>query len=118
MASHAYCNESSDFFPVFGNQAVPIRSIVPIIPREHGAPPCYVVLVDQLSESIIEQLAEMIFQEWQPECKSIQMAREYMLQDGLPLRTTHFSSVGTNDYFQMPMGAALNAIRSGYQSQN
>ncbi len=118
MTSHAYCSENSEFFSIFGSQAVPIKSIVPIIPREHGAPPCYVVLVEQLPLTIANQLAEMIYEEWQPECESLQMAKEYILQ-GLPLRITHFSGVGTDDYYQMPMGAALNiAIRSAYEHQN
>lgn len=116
MASYAFCNPDSDLFPIFGDEAIPILSIVPIIPREHGAPPCYVILGRELSENVRHQLAMKLFEMWQPECESIEMASEYILE-GLPLKTTHFVGVGTDEQQQMIMGSALNmAIRASYQS--
>lgn len=121
MTCWANCKRESEFYPIFGDQPVPIRSIVPIIPRELGAPPCYVVLVEDLELAQANALAEMLFQKWQPECQSIEQAKQYIL-DGLPLKTSHFNSCGSDDYFMMESGAALNAAihfaYANYQEQD
>ncbi|RCJ29196.1 hypothetical protein A6769_35975 [Nostoc punctiforme NIES-2108] len=57
---------------------------------------------------MVEQLAIKLFDVWRPECESLQMATDYILK-GLPLKTSHFNGCGTDDYFQMQMGTALNA---------
>lgn len=108
MASWTNANPESELYAIFGDLKIPILSIVPIIPREIGSPPCYVILGNELPTEIVKQLATKLFELWQPECESLDMAIEYVLQ-GLPLKTSHFNGCGTDDYFQMPMGAALNA---------
>lgn len=108
MACWANCKPESEFYSIFGDQPVPIRSIVPIIPREEGSPPCYIVLVDKLEVSQAENLAQKLFEKWQLECTSIEQARQYIL-DGLPLKTSHFNGCSSDDFFMMPWGVALNA---------
>ena len=53
-------------------------------------------------------MPEKLFQQWQPECESIEMAKQYMI-DGLPLKTSHFNGCNSDDYFMMPWGVAMNA---------
>jgi hypothetical protein len=108
MACWTKVNPDSELYPIFGDRSVPILSIVPFVPRESGMPLCYMVLGEQLPDEIVNQLAQKIYETWQGECESLEMAREYVLQ-GIPLKTSHFHGAGTDDYFQMPHGAALNA---------
>lgn len=75
---------------------MPIRSIIPIIPREEGSPPCYIVLGEKLEQAQVNALAEMLLEKWSPECSSIEQASQYILE-GLPLKTSHFNGCGTND---------------------
>jgi hypothetical protein len=115
MASWGTLKEDCPFAEIFPERRVEIRSIVPIIPREQGSPPCYVVKGEALSQEQLKKLANRLYEIWQPECESVGAAAEYILE-GLPLKTTHFSSVTTDDYFQVPVGVALNiAIRSAYE---
>lgn len=115
MSCWGYLKETSQLYPIFGTQGVPILSLIPIIPREQGAPLCYVILGNELSREILDQLAAKLFELWQPECIDLEMAREYITK-GLPLKTTHFSGVGGDNLYQMPMAAALNiAIRAEYE---
>ena len=108
MACWATCKRESVFYSIFGDDPVPIKSIVPIIPREEGSPPCYVVLVEKLEVAQANALAEMLLKRWSPECQSIEQAKQYILE-GLPLKTSHFNVCGSDDYFMMKWGAALNA---------
>jgi hypothetical protein len=117
MASWGILKDDCPFASVFPDRRVEIRSIVPIIPREIGSPPCYIVEGENLSRGQLRNLAERLYQIWQPECDSVGAAAAYILE-GLPLKTSHFSSVGTNDYFQVPVGLALNiAITGAYEEQ-
>lgn len=108
MACWALCKPESEFYQIFGDHLVPIRSLVPIIPREEGSPPCYVVLIEELELFQANALAEMLFQRWYPECKTLDQAKQYIM-DGLPLKTSHFNGCGSDDFFMMPWGTALNA---------
>ena len=108
MTCWGNCKSESEFYSIFGDQPVPIRSIVPIIPREEGSPPCYVVLGEKLGQAQVNALAEKLLNYWSPECRSIEQARQYIL-DGLPLKTSHFNGCSSDDFFMMPWGAALNA---------
>lgn len=90
-----HLNSDTPFNHIFGNQ-VPIRSIIPIRPRDENAPLCYVVDAKHLSTEQIGQLAQMLYEMWQPECKSIAEAIAY-IQDGLPLNCEYFSSVSCSD---------------------
>ena len=108
MTCFATCQAESEFYSIFGDRPVPIRSIVPITPREEGSPPCYVVLGEKLGQAQVNALAEMLFQRWSPECESIEQDKQYILE-GLPLKTSHFNGCGSDDYFMMAQGAAWNA---------
>lgn len=118
MSCWGTIDEESELYNLFQSSRIPIRSIVPFIPRESGMPLCYMVLTNELSKEAIEQLSRKIFEAWKPECKNLQEARDYLLENGLPVKTTHFSSVATDDYFQMPSGVALNAVLHFAQNLN
>ncbi len=107
MACWTKVNPDSELYQIFGDSKVPILSIIPFVPRESGMPLCYMVLGQQLPDGIVNQLAQKIYETWASECESLEMAREYVLK-GIPLKTSHFSGANTDDYFQMPHGAALN----------
>lgn len=91
----AYLKEDTPFNEIFPTRSVPIRSIFPIIPREAGSPPCYVVDPEFLTSDQINQLAEQLFYLWQPECESLQMAKDYISQ-GLPLKCDWFTGAGSS----------------------
>lgn len=97
MSCWAYCKPESEFYSIFGSEPVPIQSLVPIIPRERGCPPCYVVLVHLLNAEQVRVLAHKLFEQWQPECTSINQAYDYLM-DGLPLKTTHFNGWETDEF--------------------
>jgi hypothetical protein len=114
MASWAYLKLNTPFSQLFPDLRVSIRSIVPCIPREIGSPPCYVVI--DLEEWQVSGLAQILYERWQPECESLEQAAEY-IRGGLPLRCDWFDSCGTDEYHQVPWGAAMNiAIRSNYEN--
>lgn len=114
MSCWAYCKPESEFYSIFGSDPVPIKSIVPIIPREEGCPLCYLVLVDRLRVDQAEALAQAVFQQWFSECQSIEQARQYILE-GLPLKTSHFNGCSSDEYHMMKWGAALNAAMHLHQ---
>lgn len=87
--------DGSPFAAIFPDRLVPLRSIWPIIPREAGTPRCYLVAVEQLTEVQIQALAALLWQQWQPECMSVERAADYIRTEGLPLRTSWFTGVGT-----------------------
>lgn len=88
--------EGTPFEGIFPDRSVPLRSVLPIIPREVGSPPCYLVPGDALSEEQVEALAQLLPQ-WSPECQSIEQARAYIREDSLPLKVEWFEVVGTTD---------------------
>ena len=83
------------FAAVFPDGKVPLKSILPVIPRERTAPPCYLLDVAQISDAQIAALAALLWQQWQPECASAAEAEAYIRQEGLPIRVSWFSGVGT-----------------------
>lgn len=91
----AYLKEDTPFSEIFPDRHVPIRSIFPIIPREQGSPPCYVVDSSFLSQMQIDALAEQLFYMWQPECSSLEEAKDYIMQ-GLPLKTDWFNGASSS----------------------
>ena len=114
MTCWAYLKPESPFYSLFPEGRVIIRSIVPMIPREVGCPPCYVLKAESLSDRQIQELAWRVYDMWQPECESIDQAIEYVRQ-GLPLKTSWFNGCSTDDYFYVKTGAALNcAIHLAY----
>ena len=115
MACWAKIKPESEFYPIFNNIDVPIQSLVPFVPRSSGNPLCYMVLVNELPVTITEQLAQKLFELWQSECKSYDAARNYILK-GLPMKTSHFQSVISDDHYQMQMGAAINIAAHSSQS--
>lgn len=90
-----YLIEGSPFGAIFPDGRVPLRSIIPMTPRERGAPPCYLVAIRELSEAQIAQLATLLWQQWRPECESLEQAVTYIQTEGLPLRCSWFSGVAT-----------------------
>lgn len=107
MACWGKINQSSELYSVFGDIDIPILSIVPMIPRERGCPLCYVVLGSQLDKEVLEKMAQKLFERWQSECESLEMAKAYIKQ-GLPVQTSHFQFVSSDDRFHLPTGIALN----------
>ncbi len=90
-----YLIDTAPFLPVFPNGRVPLISIWPIIPREEGAPRCYLVNVAELSDDQVAHLAAMLLEMWRPECESVEQAAAYIREEGLPLRVSWFSTIGT-----------------------
>lgn len=91
----ATLKEETPFNEIFPDRIVPVRSIFPIIPREAGSPPCYVVDSNLLSPEQVERLAQQLFEMWRPECQSLEEAKDY-IQHGLPLKTDWFNGVSTS----------------------
>lgn len=91
----AWLKDETPFNEIFPNRQVPIVSIFPIIPRELGSPPCYVVDAKFLSLEQIDRLAQRLFEMWRPECASLEQARKYIFQ-GLPLKTDWFNGAGSS----------------------
>jgi len=94
--SWGYLNPDTPFAHIFPDGRVPLRSPFPIVPREAGAPLCYLVPGRELTEAQITALAEMLWEMWRPECDSIDQAAAYIRDDALPLRQDWFMGVGTN----------------------
>jgi hypothetical protein len=94
--SWGHLKPNTPFAHIFPDGRVPLRGPLPIIPREVGAPPCYLVPGRELTEAQIQALAEMLWQTWQPECTSIAEAATYIREDALPLRQEWFSNVATD----------------------
>lgn len=93
-ASWGYLVDDSPFAAIFPDGRVPLLSVMPIVPREAGAPWCYLVDVAKLSEAQIAALAALLWRQWQPECASKLDAAAYIIGEGLPLRTAWFTTVG------------------------
>jgi hypothetical protein len=96
MSSWGYLKADTPFAAIFPDGRVPLQSIMAIIPREEGAPRCYVVDGAQLTDQQVERLAARLYEIWRPECESAEQAAAY-IQGGLPLRADYFSTVGTDD---------------------
>lgn len=109
MACWGYLKEDSEYRKLLGVEKIPIMSIVPIIPGEDGNPLCYQLSHKELKEGQIEDLAQKLIKKYPADFPDIDSAIAY-IKTGLPLQSSHFSSVGSDDYFHMPWGAALNAL--------
>lgn len=83
------------FNEIFPDYIVPLRSIFPIIPREEGSPPSYIVNADFLTQEQIDRLAQRLFYLWRPECKSLEQAK-VCIREGLPIKTDWFNGCGTS----------------------
>lgn len=89
------------FSAVFPDSLVPLRSIEPFIPRDYNCPPCFEVDADKLTDEQIQQLAQKLYEQWQPECESIEQAIAYIREPGLPLKCEWFFGVTTADLSQL-----------------
>ena len=78
------------FNAVFPNGEVPVLSPLPMIPREAGSPPCFVVNAGQLDPNQVDRLADLLLHQWHPECANKEQAIAY-IQRGLPLKCDWFS---------------------------
>jgi hypothetical protein len=94
--SWGHLKEGTPFAHIFPDGRVPLKGPLPIVPREAGAPPCYLVPGHELSDDQIAALAAMLWETWRPECESAEQAAAYIRADALPLRAEWFSSVGTD----------------------
>lgn len=90
-----YIVADAPFASIFPDGRVPLKALFPIIPREEGAPRCYLVDVAELSDDQVAALAALLWELWRPECESVEQAIAYIRTEGLPLRTTWFTTVGT-----------------------
>lgn len=97
MSSWGYLRADTPFADVFPTGRVPLRSIVPMRPRDESAPLCYVVDPAGLTEAQIAQLAAGLYERWRPECASVAAAAAYIRDPGLPLRCAWFSGAATDD---------------------
>lgn len=93
--SWAYLQKETPFNEIFLDRAVPIRSIFPIIPREEGSPPCYVIDARFLNPDQIDRLAQQLYEMWRDET-SLEEAKRYIIEMGLPLKTDWFNGAGTS----------------------
>jgi hypothetical protein len=84
----------NQFFP---DGKVPLKSIVPMKPRDEDSPVCYLVDGSKLTDAQIDGLAEMLLPMWAPECATKEQAVEY-IRDGLPLKCEWFSGVTSTDH--------------------
>lgn len=94
-ATWGHLVDGSPFAAAFPDGRVPLISIWPMTPREAGAPSCYLVDSARLTDDQVDILAAQLYQQWQPECASVEDAAAYIRVQGLPLRTTWFTTVGT-----------------------
>lgn len=90
-----HLNADTPFSSIFPDGSVPLKSILPIQPRDETAPACYVVDAEELTAGQVEALAAQIFQTWQPECTSVEQAIAY-IHEGLPIRCDWFHGVATD----------------------
>lgn len=84
------------FNSLFPDGEIPIVSILPITPREVGAPLCYLIPGSQLTDQQIEGLARLLHTQWSQEA-TIEQLEDYIRSDALPLKTDWFSGVWTTD---------------------
>ena len=84
------------FNQYFPDGKVPLRTVVPMQPRDEDAPLCYLVDGYKLTDEQIDGLAEMLLPLWQPECVTKEQAVEY-IRDGLPLKCEWFTGVTSTD---------------------
>lgn len=96
IGTWATLKKTSPFFSIFPDPNVPIISILPIIPREHGAPRCYLINASKLTEDTLLEVARVFFGFWEHECNSIEEMLEY-LRKNFPLNVEHFSDCWTTD---------------------
>lgn len=96
MKTWGHLIEDSPFREIFPDGRVPLRSCLPMIPREANAPSCYLVDAKYLSEEQITNLAHKLYEIWEPECPSVAFAADY-IRGGLPLKCDHFRSVSSTD---------------------
>ena len=92
-----YLKPNSPFTHIFPEGSVPLVSLFPIIPREEGCPPCYLVKGRALTDAQVEALAQLLAQR-DPNTAGypLEELKAYIRQD-LPLKTEWFSGVGTSD---------------------
>ena len=93
----AHLKPDTPFSAIFPDRQVPIVSLFPIIPREEGCPPCYVVDAQFLDDRQVAELAKILMAndpntEGHPFDEIVAYVRE-----GLPLRTEWFNGRGTSD---------------------
>lgn len=98
MTNWVYIKKESYLYTIFGDRPVKVKSLVPAIPREEGAPPCYWALSSDLSDPEILQLSILLYQRWRPECESIAQAEAYIKENNVPLAVSNTSGCETDEW--------------------
>lgn len=96
LFTRGHLNPETPYAHIFPDGHVPLTSIWPMVPREIGAPTCYLLDVSELTDEQIADLALMVYERWKPEVASVEDAVAYILNPGLPLETKWFSGAATN----------------------
>ncbi|HEY9608946.1 MAG TPA: hypothetical protein V6C93_06250, partial [Allocoleopsis sp.] len=60
-----------------------------------GSPPCYVVDSAFLTQDQVDRLAQQLFEMWREET-SLEEAKRYIINSGLPLKTDWFNGASTS----------------------
>lgn len=113
--TYGHLKPNTPFSAVFPNSLVPLKSIEPLIPRDYGCPPCFDVDADRLTAEQIQQLAQMLYEQWQPECESIEQALDYIREPGLPLKCEWFTVVSTDDWEQFPPDSVVHQVLVAFE---
>lgn len=117
MTNWTYIKKDSYLYQVFGDRPVKIESLVPAVPREEGAPPCYWALANDFSDSELLQLSIVLYEQWKPECRSIAEAEAYIKEKNLPLAIIHTTGCMTDEGQNFPWIAAMNLAARGLELQ-
>lgn len=94
-STYGTLKDDTPFNQFFPDNQVPIVSLIPAVPTL-GAPQCYVIDPQYLTKQQITGLAELVYQNWNPECTSLEMAIQYV-ESGLPIKCEWFTGVTTTD---------------------
>jgi len=93
MAIYAHLKPESHLNRFIPDGYVPLVHMMAIRPRDHTAPPCYLVAGFELEPAVVDQLAQYLYEKWRPECESIDQARAYICDPaGVPIQVNYFSS--------------------------
>ena len=98
MTNWVYIAKDSLLYQVFGDRPVEVESLIPGLAREGESPPCYLALASNMYDAEILQLSLMLYEQWQPECQSVDQAEAYIRNNNLPLAVVHTSGCTTDEW--------------------
>lgn len=100
------------FRGIFPDGFVPLKSLVPFIPREEGSPLCYEVDASRLTDEQRLQLATDLFQRWNSEWESVEAEIAYIADPGLPLQLAWFRGFTVSGFDQLLPLLGLSSDRT------